>query len=294
MSWDARALRRIWCWAPTIMLGALLGACTTTSTSSTGGVSTNDSAFGRTTTTTTALSSDSKDRVTASDEPESTKRARVRMELASAYFGRGQLTTALDEVKLAIASDPNYAPAFNLRGLIYAGLGDDRLAEESFRHALQIDARDADTMQNYGWYLCQQKRFPEAETMFLQALSIPQYRDSPRTLLTQGVCQARAGEWTQAEGTLTRSYEIDPANPVTAVNLSEVLFHRGEYERARYYIRRVNNTSNMTNAQTLWLAARIEQRLGNRQGVQEFGSQLRSRFPQSREASAFDQGKFDE
>jgi len=292
MSRDARALRRIWCLAPTIMLGAFLCACTTTSTSSTGGVSTNDSNFGRT--VTTALSSDSKDRVTASDEPESTKRARVRMELASAYFGRGQLTTALDEVKLAIASDPNYAPAFNLRGLIYAGLGDDRLAEESFRHALQLDARDADTMQNYGWYLCQQKRFPEADTMFLQALSVPQYRDSPRTLLTQGVCQARAGEWTQAEGTLTRSYEIDPANPVTAVNLSEVLFHRGEYERARYYIRRVNNTSNMTNAQTLWLAVRIEQRLGNRQGVQDLGSQLRSRFPQSREASAFDQGKFDE
>jgi type IV pilus assembly protein PilF len=216
------------------------------------------------------------------------------MELAGAYFGRGQMTTALDEVKMAIAANPNMAAAFNLRGLIYSNLGDDNLAEESFRHALQLDARDADTMQNFGWFLCQRQRYPEADSMFRQALAVPQYRDTPRTLLTQGVCQARAGEWTQAEGTLIRSYELDPGNAAVAVNLSEVLYHRGEYERARFYVRRVNGNPDIVNAQTLWLAARIEQRLGNRQGVQEFGTQLRNRFPQSREAVAFDQGKFDE
>jgi type IV pilus assembly protein PilF len=241
-----------------------------------------------------AFPGETKDIVTASDETEASKRARVRMELASAYFGRGQMTTALDEVKLAIAADPNSASAFNLRGLIYASLGDDRLAEESFRHALKLDARDADTMQNFGWYLCQQKRFDEADALFTQALAMPQYRDSPRTLLTQGVCFARAGKWENAERALQRSYELDPANPATAVNLTEVLFHRGELERARFYIRRVNGRAEFVNAQTLWLAARIEHRLGNRQGEREFGTQLRSRFPQSREASAFDQGRFDD
>lgn len=241
-----------------------------------------------------AFPGETKDIVTASDESDASKRARVRMELASAYFGRGQMTTALDEVKLAIAADPNSASAFNLRGLIYASLGDDRLAEESFRHALKLDARDADTMQNFGWYLCQQKRFDEADALFTQALAMPQYRDSPRTLLTQGVCLARAGKWENAERALQRSYELDPANPATAVNLTEVLFHRGELERARFYIRRVNGRAELVNAQTLWLAARIEHRLGNRQGEREFGTQLRSRFPQSREASAFDQGRFDD
>ena len=237
---------------------------------------------------------ESKDRVTASDESEASKRARVRMELASAYFGRGQMTTALDEVKLAIAADPTLPAAFNLRGLIYASLGDERLAEESFRHALRLDPRDADVMQNFGWYLCQRKRYDEAETLFSQALAVPQYRDSPRTLLTQGVCQARAGRWANAEQTLQRSYELDPGNPATAVNLTEVLLRRGEYERARFYIRRVNGSVDLVNAQTLWLAARIEHRLGNRQGEREFGTQLRNRFPQSREAAAFDQGRFDD
>jgi len=292
MSWDIGAMKRLVGMGSVTALAALLAliaACTTTSTTSVGGVPTGNAVSGTTTT-----SSDTRDRVTASDEPDSAKRARVRMELASAYFSRGQMTTALDEVKLAIAADPNMGAAFNLRGLIYANLGDDRLAEESFRHALQINTRDADTMQNYGWYLCQQKRYPEADVLFRQAMAVPQYRDVPRTLLTQGVCQARAGELAQADATLSKSYEIDPSNPATAVNLAEVLFRRGEFERARFYVRRVNSNNNLSNAQTLWLAARIEQRLGNQQGAQDLGTQIRNRFPQSREAVAFEQGKFDE
>ena len=239
-------------------------------------------------------SNDTPDRITASDEPEGQKRARARMDLASAYFSRGQMTTALDQVKLAIAADPLYGEAFNLRGLIYANLGDQALAEESFKRALQLNARDADTMHNYGWYLCQQQRYGEANALFVQALAVPQYRDSPRTLLAQGVCQAHAGQLADAEASLARAYELDPSSPFTATNLSEVLYRRGEFERARFYVRRVNAQPDVANAQTLWLAARIEVKLGNRQGAAEFGTQLRNRFPQSREAAAYARGAFDE
>jgi type IV pilus assembly protein PilF len=237
---------------------------------------------------------ESKDRVTASDESESSKRARVRMELAAAYFGRGQMETALDQVKLALVAEPNLGEAHNLRGLIYASLGDDRLAEESFRRALQINPRDTDTMQNFGWYLCRQKRYPEANQQFNQALATPQYRDGARTLLTQGVCQAFAGNLPEAERTLTRSYELDPGNPATAVNLSEVLYRQGQLERARTFIRRVNVQAEVASAQTLWLAARIERRLGNQDVLEDLGRQLRSRFPGSPEASLFDKGQFND
>lgn len=234
------------------------------------------------------------DRITASDEADPQRRARARMELAAAYFGRGQMTTALDQVKLALAADPLYGEAFNLRGLIYANLGEQALAEESFKRALQLNARDADTMHNYGWYLCQLKRYPEAFAMFGQALAIPQYRGAARTLLAQGVCQAFAGQLAESEASLSRAYELDPSSPFTATNLSEVLYRRGEYERARFYVRRVNAQTDVANAQTLWLAARIEAKLGNRQGASEFGAQLRNRFPDSREAALFARGAFDE
>jgi type IV pilus assembly protein PilF len=241
-----------------------------------------------------APTADSKDRVTASDESDASKRARLRLELASAYFGRGQMTVALDQVKLAIAADPNLVEAFNLRGLIYASLGDDKLAEESFRRALMLGPRDADTMNNFGWYLCQQKRYAESIALFNQALAVPQYRDAPRTLLALGVCQSHAGQLAESQRSLERAQELDPTNPAAAINLAAVLYQRGDYERARGTIRGVNAVPAIANAETLWLAARIEHRLGNRAALEGMGSQLRMRFPESREAKAFERGQFDD
>jgi type IV pilus assembly protein PilF len=235
-----------------------------------------------------------KDIATESDESSASKRAHLRLELAAAYFGQGQMTTALDQVKLALAADPKSGPAYNLRGLIYANLGDQALAEESFRSALQINPQDADSLQNFGYYLCQQKRYAEADMMFAQALAVPQYTGKARTLLTQGVCQAVAGNLPDAEKTLTRSFEADPTNPPTSVNLAEVLYRRGEYERARFYIRRINALPGIANAQTFWLAARIENRLGNRSAVQDFGRRLGEGFPDSPEWAKFQRGAFDE
>lgn len=241
-----------------------------------------------------AVAPPGRDLVTASDESEASKRARLHMELASAYFSRGQMTTALDEVKQTLATQPTFGGAYNLRGLIYANLGDDALAEESFRRALQLNPRDGDTMQNFGYYLCQKKRYPEANELFDRALAIPQRRDPARTLLTKGVCEAFAGQLVASAATLEQSYLIDPGNPSTAVNLAEVLYRQGDYDRARTYIRRINAVPALTGSQTLWLAARIERRLGNRAAVQEYGEQLRQRFPDSSEAASYDRGRFDE
>jgi type IV pilus assembly protein PilF len=231
---------------------------------------------------------------TASDQTDADRRSRVRLELAAGYFGRGQSETALDEVKLALQANPNSGDAYNLRGLIYASLNEDRLAEESFRRALQINPRDGATMHNYGWFLCQRRRFDESFAQFQQAVALPQYNNLPQSMMTLGICQARADRWADAERSLSRAYELDPSSPVTAVNLSEVLFRRGELERARFYIRRVNGMNDVSNAQTLWLAARIEHKIGNPAGAREFGEQLRNRFPQSPEALLYDKGRFDD
>ncbi len=228
------------------------------------------------------------------DPADADKRARVRLELAGLYLGRGQAETALGEVERAIAAKPDMPEAYNLRGLAYATLGDLPRAEQSFQRALQLAPGNGDVMHNYGWFLCQQRRWPDAEAQFTAALALPQYRDSMRTLLAQGVCQARAGRWAEAERTLSRSYELDPSNPVTAYNLSEVLMRRGELERARFYIARINSQPELSSAQSLWLAVRIERRLGNLQGVQDFGRKLQERYPESNEVLLYERGRFDD
>jgi type IV pilus assembly protein PilF len=271
-----------------LLLAVLAGCATSTSTT------TSTPTLTPAPTPAPPLKTDPREIRTESDQTDADRRARVRLELASAYFGRGQTTTALDEVKLALAAKPELPEAYNLRGLIYASLGEPKLAEESFQRALQLKPLDADTMHNYGWFLCQQRRFAEADAQFVAAIEQPRYADAQRTLLVQGVCLARAGRWPEAERVLSRSYELDPSSPATAYNLSDVLYRRGEYERARFYIARVNTLQDQSNAQSLWLATRIEKKLGNQPGVQSLGRQLRDRFPESPEALLLEQGRFDE
>lgn len=231
---------------------------------------------------------------TNSDLTENDRRAKLRLELASAYFGRGQLTTALDEVKQAIVARPDLSEAHNLRGLIYASMGQLPLAEESFLRAIQLNPNDADALNNYGWFLCEQRRYGDAGKQFARAIAVPQYRDVARTLMAQGVCEARSGQLDAAEQSLSKAYELDPGNATAAFNLAEVLYRRGDLERARFYVRRVNAQPASTNAQSLWLAMRIENKLGNRIGVNGLGVQLREKYPGSPQALQFDRGRFDD
>ena len=233
------------------------------------------------------------DIMTASDEPEARKRARIRLELALGYFEQGQTTVALDELKQSLAIDPGFAPAHNLRGLIYLRLNDLRTAEEGFRRALQLSPRDPAVMHNLGWLLCQQLRWPESFQRFEQALADPQYAERAKTFRALGLRQARAGLLPEAERSLMQSFESDAGNPVTSFNLALLLYQRREPTRARFYLRRLNN-GELANAETLWLGIKVERALDNPDAVVQLGSQLIKRFPQSRETASYQRGDFDE
>ena len=230
---------------------------------------------------------------TESDEPEARKRARIRMELAVGYFEQGKTSVALDELKQVIANDPLYPEAYNLRGLIYMRLNDNRQAEESFRHAIAINPRDANTLHNLGWLQCQQRRFDEADRAFEQALASPIYADRAKTLMAQGLCQARGGKPEVAERTLAKAYELDAGNPIVGYNLANLLFARGDMPRAQFYIRRLNNTE-LANAESLWLGIKVERKLGDRIAMAQLADQLKKRFPRSREMASLEKGSFDE
>lgn len=228
------------------------------------------------------------------DEASRLRLAGTRLELASLYFTRGELKTALDEVNRAIESRPDYAQAYALRGLILAAMGDTSRGEQDLQRSLQLDPRDGETMQAYGWFLCQQGRYGPAEVQFQAALAQPTYRTPALAWRTLGICQARDGRAAEAERSLMRSYELDPSNPATAFNLADLLYRRGEYAKAQFYIDRVNARPEQSNAQSLWLAAKIENKLGNRIQVQGLGAQLKSRYPLSPQTLAFEQGRFDD
>lgn len=231
--------------------------------------------------------------ITDSDESAQRKRARIRVELALGYFEQGKTTIALDEIKQAIAVDPSYSDAFSLRGLIYMRLNEYAVAEESFNKALSLQPRDSNVLHNMGWLKCQEGRYPQSLQFFNRALENPLYGERAKTYMAQGLCQIKAGQLSEAEASLLKSYEYDAANPVTGFNLASVLYQKKDDIRAQFYIRRLNNTQ-LANAETLWLGVKIERRLANTEAMNQLATQLAKRFPQSPEAASFQRGAFDE
>ena len=230
---------------------------------------------------------------TESDESPSRRRARLRTELAAAYFQQGQNLVALDEIKQALLADPAYADAYNLRGLLFLRLNDLPLAGESFQRALALRPGDPDALHNMGWLLCQQSRFDESDKLFAQAVAQSRYAQPGKTRVAQGLCQLRAGQPGLAETRWLQALALDADNPVAAYQLAQLYFKRGDFQLAQPYMRKLNS-SILANAESLWLGIRIERQLNQPETVAALAGQLRLRFAQSRELIAFDKGVFHE
>jgi type IV pilus assembly protein PilF len=227
---------------------------------------------------------------TPSDQSEAERRARVRLELASAYFSQGQLTTALDELKQALSTYPDLADGWNLRGLIYASLSQFETAQLSFERALALAPQDGAILHNLGWFLCQRERYAQAQAALGQALGQVRYAEQAKTRLAQGVCLAKAGHEEDAIAVLSLAYEHDPDQPALAVNLAHLLARRGRYEQAAVYIRRVNQQAGWLNAQTLWLGALVERGLGDGPAAEDLLQRLRRQFPHAPQSGAAERG----
>jgi type IV pilus assembly protein PilF len=230
---------------------------------------------------------------TASDETESQKRAKIRLELALGYLEQGQATIALDEVKLAIAADPRSTDALSLRGLIYMRLNDYGLARDSFNRAAALNPRDGNIHHNLAWLACQESKFAESMPIFDRALTSPSYTGQAKTYLAKGICWLRAGDARQAENNFLRAFELDASNPISTFNLANLLYKRNDLVRAQFYIRRLNN-NDYVNAESLWLAVKIEKKLENSQGVMQLSDRLKKLFPASREYELLERGAFNE
>lgn len=221
------------------------------------------------------------------------KRARVHLELASAYFSEGMNTFALDALQQSLAADNDWYEAHNLRGLIYMRLNEPALAEDGFRKALTLQSQAASVQHNYGWFLCQQGRMNEAMAMFGAALANPAYDARAKTWMTKGLCQAKAGQVSNAEKSLFMAFQLEPANPVVSYNLALHLFKQADYARAQAFIAPLN-ASQWANAETLWLGIKLAVKSEDGVQVTALSASLRSRFAQSREVNLLDKGVFDD
>ncbi|MDP2397427.1 MAG: type IV pilus biogenesis/stability protein PilW [Burkholderiales bacterium] len=229
---------------------------------------------------------------TTGNESNARIRSRIHTELAAGYFEMGNLGVALESITTALQADSSYHTAHNIAGLIYATLKDDRRAEEHFTRALRLNPADPDANNNYGMYLCQHRREEEGIKYLLIAVQNPLYTAPERSLVNAGVCARRRGDNAAAQDFFRRAVSVRPNQPQALYQLAELSFLSNNFAAAQSYLRRLAQTT-AANAEVLWLALRVERKLGNTLAEASFAQQLRNNFPDSREAVALKAGRFE-
>lgn len=234
---------------------------------------------------------------TASDQTAGEKRAAIRLQLAVGYYQDGKLDIALDEVKQAIAANPASSDAYGVRALIYTGLGEHALADDNFQRALRLAPRSPELANNYGAFLCQQGARPaEAMRYFESALKNPAYQTPLSALINAGNCSLKTRDLAGAERYLLDALRYAPDQTTASAGLAQVYYERRDYVRAGFFINRLTEVAKLDtlSADALWLALRVQHKLGDRTLTASLAAQLRRRFPGSPEYAAFQRGAFDE
>lgn len=221
-------------------------------------------------------------------------RARIHTELGAAYFQGGNMSTALDELRIAIDADPKFVQAYSIRGLVYAELKEYAKAEEDFRRALNIAPNDPEVNNNYGWYLCDTGKPRESIAYFLNALKDPLYVTPDRAYTNAGACALKAGDLEGAQKYLLQAISMSrDSAPVARVQLAKLFYQRGIFDESRIYLMEAMKAMEQPPPDALWLGLRLERRLGNKAAESSYAAQLRSRYPTSPEYQSFLRGEFE-
>jgi len=223
--------------------------------------------------------------------PETTpkERAKLHMELGAAYYERGQMDIALEELGEATKLDPDNARIYNVYGLVHAWMGENAKAEQNFQRALSLAPQDSEIRQNWGWYLCTTGRARESIPEFERAAANPLYKSPEIALLNAGRCSASFGDVANAESFFMRALVIAPNNASAAFGLAQLAYKDNRLDIARVWMRRVLTQPNPA-PEALFLGMCIERRQGDRATEQSLIAQLRNRYPDSAETKAIATG----
>ena len=221
-----------------------------------------------------------------------TQRARTFTDLAAAYYERAQYKIALDELRKAITADRDFGPAYHVYGLIYMDLAEDKMAEENFRRAIELNPNDSNARTGFGWFLCTRGQYDAGLAQFTAALSNPLYAQPEKAMTNAGLCAEKKGDLLLAENSLVKALKLQPDNPNTILKLANLNFRQGRLMDARRLLDRHDELAPQS-AESLWLGVRLERKLGDRAQEAAYGLQLRKRFPDSNEARLLLAGKYE-
>jgi type IV pilus assembly protein PilF len=212
----------------------------------------------------------------------------VLTQLGVGYLRQGNYEAAMNRLKRALGRDSDYAPAHSAIAVLYEQLGKEEDAGDHYRRAARLAPKDPGILNNYGRYLCQQKKYRDAERSFAKALDDPLYPERELLYANAGECALKQKQYDKAETWLRKALEINGRISSALVGMAMLMAEKQNYMSARAYLERYASAAPHTPA-TLGLGMRVEQALGDEQAVANYRMKLLNDFPNAPEAQSLNE-----
>jgi type IV pilus assembly protein PilF len=204
-------------------------------------------------------------------------------QLGLAYINQGRYDVALPKLKKSVEQNPDNAMAHHYIAELYRRLDQVDKAEKHFKKALNLTPENALLQNNYGVFLCDQKKYKKAYAYFDKVLNDPLYPAKGSVYENIGLCAQAEGNLKMAEENMRFALRLSPESPKSLLAMAQISFDNQKYAASRKYFYQYLENSRHTPA-SLWLGILLENRSGNKNRVASYVVLLKGKYPDSEEA----------
>lgn len=199
------------------------------------------------------------------------------VQLGLGYLMQGDTERAKVPLKSALDLDSSSQDANAALAIVFQAEREPKLAEEYFRKSLN-SGENARIRNNYGSFLFEQKRYPEAYEMFQKAASDPLYPERSRVFENLGMAAQQLNRPDEAQGWLEKAIAMNGRQPRALLELAEIAYDRKQFVPSRDYFQRFSQLSEQ-NARSLLLGIRLAKVFEDKNTAASYGLQLKRLYP---------------
>ena len=213
--------------------------------------------------------------------------AKTRISLALGYLDMGNTAQAKYNLEKAKQFSPNSVDVYTAFAHYYESVGEYEQTEESYLTALSIEDEDADTLNNFGVFLCRQNRVDEAEVYFLKAIEVPTYIRVSESYENIALCHIKVNQFGKAESALKRSIAHSPNSSSSLMQMAQLQYAKQDYNESANYLSRFELATRKFTPQAIALAYKVQSKLGNQEIANNYATMLLKMFPESNESKQY-------
>lgn len=209
--------------------------------------------------------------------------AGYNVQLGMGYLQQGNVQRAKVKLLQALKQAPDWPPALDAMGYFLEKTGEAKQAYSYYARSLDLAPQDGSVLNNYGTYLCRQKKYKQAEAYFMAAIKDPNYITTAEAYENAGLCALEMPNESKAAYYFKKALLQDPQRLSVVGELAKLCFKQQQYLPTIQYVDTYLALSK-GNPNIIFLGYQAALNINDPVAASRYASLLKNNYPGTSEA----------